>query len=77
VLAADWGCAGEVRAVVLRVATGEVLLYAPLRPDGAGPEVERAERVHGATGLGAQLVDGCAAPVVQTEGRSHVLHLDR
>ena len=65
VLVADWGCAGRVRPAVLRPDTGEVLVYGPVDAP-AGPVVERAERIDGATHLAARVDDGCAALLVVT-----------
>jgi hypothetical protein len=65
VLVGDWACEG-VRAAVLRPATGEVLVYEAVGSDEP-PEVARAERIEGATGLGARRgADGCPALLVLT-----------
>jgi hypothetical protein len=65
VLVGDWGCGG-VAAAVLHLETGEALVYAPL--DGDAPVVAMAERVAGATGLGAGVDDdGCPTLLVRTE----------
>jgi hypothetical protein len=69
ILVADWGCEGRARPAVLRPDTGEVLVYGPIDAP-AGPVVERAERIEGATHLAARAEDGCAALLVVTaDGR--------
>jgi hypothetical protein len=60
VAVAEWGCAGGLRAAVLRPSTGEVLVLAPFKDDEGGPAVARAERVASARSLSVVADDrGC------------------
>ena len=59
VAVADWGCAGALRAAVLRPTTGEVRVFAPFTPDRR-LSVARAERREpAAASLAIEVRGGC------------------
>ena len=60
VAVADWDCAGELRAAVLRPTTGEVRVFAPFTADRR-LSVARAERPEPTPGsLAIDVRGGCA-----------------